>query len=727
MRLPLKFACLLATAAFHLPAMAQTDVSAAPEATEADPNDIVVTASRRAERLQDTALAVNAVTAEQLENAGLTDTSALQRSVPNLQFSTSAGSSFVYLRGIGSNVFGTFSDNSVATYVDGVYIPRSSAAIQELFDVERVEVLRGPQATLYGRNATGGAILITTARPSDEFEASGDMAFGNYGDRRFRAMVSGPIAGEGLSGRLSVVRHRRDGYSRNLSTAGGRFNSQDYWGLRGTLLAEPTDNLTITLTGNYSNEDGAPGGSKSIDSNSLPFRAPPAGRGQPFSDDPRASYHNVTDHSPSENYGANLRINWDVGVGDITSNTAINRYKLGPVFVDLDDSGASLLEYQGQVSNTTFYYQDLTFASHADSGPLGWLLGGTILREDTDGIQPTLTPGGVSLNFTSTKVDAFAVYGQLDYNITSQLKVVGGLRYSKETREGTALSSFNGGPAVPQANKRTWDDVSPRASIEFRPGNDLLVYVSATKGFKSGAFDPINANSSAEPEKIWSYEAGLKSQLFDRLLTFNLTAFHYDYRDLQVFNGVVNGSQVQTFLQNAGKATVNGVEIEPSLNFKNFRIGGNLSLLDGQYSSGTVLADIANGIPGRPGVPAVVQYKDVGGNPMVQAPKVTATVFADLTIPFADGGSLQLYADYFYQSKRYFTAFKDPTLDAPGYDIVNLRATYRLPGDQFYIAAFVRNAGNTLVRSQVSRTPPFGTLETYAPPRLYGGEVGFRF
>ncbi|WP_324698850.1 TonB-dependent receptor [Novosphingobium sp. RL4] len=728
MRFQHKCAWLTATAIYLLPSLASAQANDAPAASAEDTTttstfDIVVTASRRSQRLQDTALAVNAVSSDELNAAGLTDTASLQRAVPNLQFSTTAGSSFVYLRGIGSNVYGSFSDNSVATYVDGVYIPNASAAVQELFDVDRVEVLRGPQATLYGRNATGGAILINTARPSNTFTASGDMQIGNMGEQRYRAMVSGPLIGDVLSGRVAVVRHRHDGYSTNLLT-GDDFNDQDFWGIRGSLLAQATDNLTLTLIGNYSKESGSPGASKAINPNSLPFAVFHA----PFSPDPRASYHNLKDSSPSKSYGVNLRIAWDTEIGQLASVSSYNRYKLGPVFLDLDDSSASLLEYQGQVSDTKFYYQDLTFTSKPDSGPFGWMLGGTALKQDTDGIQPTLTPGGVSLNYTTTKVTGFAVYAQADYAILSQLKLVAGLRYSKETREGTALSSFNGSPAFFQENKQSWDDVSPKFSLEYRPIKDTLIYLSATKGFKSGAFDPINVSSSAKPENIWSYEAGLRTELFDRRLTLNLTAFHYDYKDLQVFNGVVNGSQVQTFLQNAGKATVNGLEFEPTLRLiKNLRIGGNLSLLDGKYADGTILADIANGIPGRPGVPAVVQSYDVGGNPMIQAPKVTATAFIDWTIPLADGGSIQFYGDYFHQSKRYFTAFKDESLSAGGYDLANLRLTYNLAGDRFYIAGFVRNVGNTLVRSQVSRTPPFGTLETYAPPRLYGGEVGFRF
>ncbi len=706
-----------------------TDRNEGTESAGTDQRDsgIIVTASRRPQTLQDTALAVSALSAEQLDATGIADTAGLQVSVPSLQYSTSASSSFIFLRGIGSDVFGSFSDNSVATYVDGIYIPRPTGAVQELFDVERVEVLRGPQATLYGRNATGGAILIATAEPTDYFTAKGEVQLGNYGDQRYRAAISGPIAGDQLTGRLSVVRHHHDGYSTNLADQSD-YDDQDYWGVRATLQAKPSDALTITLRGNYSKESGAPGASVAIDPASFPFLAPPFGAGTPFTDDPRASFRNLANENPLETYGVSMKVDWDMGFADLVSNSSYAQYDLGPTILDLDDSLAPLLEYRGEVSTTEFFYQDLTITSKPDSGPLGWLIGATFTREDTGGRLPVLTPGGLSDSITQTDVEAYAIYGQVDFDLTDQLRVSGGLRYSNETREGLSSASFAGSPFFELTNARTWDDVSPKASLEYRPTDSMLIYLSATKGFKSGAFDPSNVIATAEPENIWSYEAGLRTQWFDDVLTFNLTAFHYDYEDLQVFNGVIENAQLLTFLQNAGKATVNGLEIEPTVHVTpDFRIGGSIALLDAQYSDGTVLADIANSSPGFPGVPPSVSFFDVGGNQMAQAPKFTGTIYGDWTLVMANGGSLNLYADYFHQSKRFFTAFEDPTLSADGYDTVNLRATYTFPGENMYVSAYARNVGDTLITSSMQRTPPFGTLVNYAPPRLYGVAIGFSF
>lgn len=701
-------------AAWAGPAFAQSEA--------VDTKDIVVTAAKRESRLQDTALAINALSADKLDAASVTDTAGLQTAVPSLQFAAGAGASFVYLRGVGANVFGAFSDNSVATYVDGVYIPRPTAAVQEFMDVERVEVLRGPQATLYGRNATGGAILIASAAPSDVFTGSADARIGNEGTRRYRAMISGPLVENKLAVRLSAVRAVHSGYSTNL-VDGSDYDTQDFWGVRGSLRWTPTEDLSITVIGNYSAETGSPGSQKSAQ-NSLPFRPFPFNR--PYSADPRASYRNITELNPSKTGGGQVNLQWDMGFAALTSITSYQRYKIGPTFFDLDDSDAPLLEYRGQTGDTKFFYQDLYLTSQP--GRLEWMIGATVADEKTALDLPTLTPGGLNRTISSTNVDAYAIYGQLGFNVTDQLKLVAAARYSDETRSGVSDRRPPFGPSSIITNKASWNDTSPKLSVEWRPTDQILVYGSATHGFKSGVFDPQNVSITARPETIWSYEGGARTQWFDNRLTLNATAFHYDYKDLQVFSGVIQGPIVQTVLQNAGKANVNGLELEASFRLlPTLQIGGTLSLLDGQYGSGTVLADLANAVPAPPGGSAQVPSADVGGRRMILAPKTTVTLFADWRVSLGSYGGLRFYADYFRQSARYFSAFEDPTLRAKAYDIVNARMTYSTPDDRFSVAAFVRNWGDTLVVSKLSRVPPFGTLATYGAPRLYGVEVGFRF
>lgn len=685
------------------PARAQTGAT--------DIGEIVVTASKRETRLQDTALAVNALGADKLDAAAVTDTSALQASVPGLQFARSGDTSFVYLRGIGAGIFGPFAENSVATYVDGVYVPRPAAAVQELFDVERVEVLRGPQATLYGRNATGGAILITSAKPTETFTGSADVRIGNEGARRYRATLSGPIVKDRLSGRFAVVRSKIGGYSTNL-VDGSKFDSLDLWALRGSLRWTPTDNLTATLIANYSKQDGSPSTQKSVYP-SFQFGPPFNGA---YSPDPRTSYHNIRDSKPSQAHGAVLNLNWDMGIGTLTSTTSYQRDEFGPHFIDLDDTNLPLLEYRGQTAQSDFVYQDIYLTSKR--GSFEWLLGGTYSHEKSERDHPILTPGGLNHTLSDAKVESYAIYGQLSYELTQKLKMLGALRYSEENRSAGTVILLPGGGSLVAGNDRSWGNLSPKASVEWRPKDDMLIYASATNGFKSGVFNELDVTSAAGPETIWSYEIGARTQWFNRRLTLNATAFHYDYSDLQVFSAVLTGGNVQTVLQNAGEADVDGLEIEASARVTpNFQIGGMLALLDARYAAGTILVDSANSRP-----PA-----SVAGNRLIQAPEVTLTLYADLNIELGGYGGLRLYADYFRQSERFLTSFEDPTLRSKPYDIVNARVTYTPPGKQFHIAAFVRNAGNTLVLNYAQRIPPFAAANVYGPPRLYGLEVGFRF
>lgn len=703
-------------------AQTQGDAKAPPATDAATSNagaDIIVTAGRVARRLQDTALTVNVLSADALKASGVTDTTQLQVQVPNLQYQSAAGTSFVYLRGIGSAVFGVFGGNSVATYVDGVYVPQQTGAAQNLFDIDRVEVLRGPQATLYGRNATGGAILISSAKPQHEFGASGDVQYGNYNALRLRAVVNAPL-GSGIALRVSGVHSRHDGYSTNL-TDGSKFDSSDYWGVRASLRAQPSARLDLTLTGTYTNESGSPGQTKATQPATLPFLPAPQGKGQAFSSDPRASYHDIQEETPGRQWGVTLNAKWDAGFADVAATSGFARYEQGPIYLDLDDSNAALLEYRGVTSGTNFYYQDLLFSSRPDSGRFEWLLGGTVSRENTFQRARVLNPGGLpAFTLTTSDVDAYAAYAQLSYAVTSALKLVGGLRYSSETRHGESRLET---VATPTTKTDSWRNLSPRIALEYRPAKHTLLYLSATSGFKSGTFDPQNVTNAASPEHIWSYEAGLKTELLDRRLTLNVTAFHYDYRDLQVFQGVLSNGRIVTFLQNAGSAKVDGVEFEPSFAVtRNLRVGGNLAWLNARYDSGIVLVDAAN----SPSAASVVKA-DVGGNPLPQAAHFTGTAFLDVTLPLRDGSHLDFHTDYYRQSGRYFTSFKDPTLYAPSFDVVNARLSYTLPGGKAYVAAFGRNLGNTLVYYGIGRVPPFGNNDHYAAPRTYGVEAGFKF
>lgn len=693
---------------------------------EEDPRAIVVTASRQATSLQDTALNVNALSDEKLLASGVNDTTQLQNLVPNLQFTSSGQSGFIYLRGIGSNIFGSFSSNSVASYVDGAYVATQAVSAQEFYDIERVEVLRGPQATLYGRNATGGAILLSTANPTKELLIKGDLDYGNYDSLRATAVVSGPVIGDTVSARVAVLRTRRDGYSVNLRT-GDRFDSRDFWAARATLLIEPTEHIQISIKGTYTKEDGAPGNSHALDPNSAAFQNGPAFPFPPFgpqwtasrfASGPREAYNDVVNHQPTETYGTNIKIEFDLGPVSLISTSAYQRTKSGPTFQDLDDSEAVIRGYLPAFSSADDYFQDLLLSSEPGTGKFQWMLGATFTSEKSSAGTAFLTQFGVfgspTEPVTFAADESVSAYVQASFDISEKLRLVSGLRYSSETRKGRTAS---GSKAV------TWNDLSPRFSLEFRPVDGLLAYASATKGFKSGVFDPRDLNNVGSPERIWNYEVGLKSEMFDGRLILNANAFYYDYTNLQVFSGrlvTLNGQpQIVALVQNAGDATVKGVEIEATVHpTDNVTFGLNGGYLDGRYGAGSLLVDTS-----KPTNPVI----DINGFRMLQSPTLSGSFFGEVRIPLANDSSIVLNGDVSYQGARYFSAFEDATLHAGATATANARITYNLPGNNIYIAGYIRNISDKLVISSMMRVLPVGRAASYTAPRLYGVQAGFRF
>lgn len=705
------------TAAF-IPAHAQSAPAAPPAQTTAaaqnrheatsEPEDIIVTAARRPQRLQDTSIAVSAIPATRLKDATIIDTSGLQTVVPTLQYAANPGTSFVYLRGVGAAIFGTFTDNSVATYVDGIYVPRPSAAMRELFDVAGVEVLRGPQATYYGRNATGGAILLTSNAPSDTLTASGDAQFGNQKERRYTATISGPVIGDAVTGRLSVVRHTHQGDYTNLAN-GSHFNGTDFRAARGTLRFSASEKFEVTVIGNYSLENGTLGAQTAIDPNSLPFAPFPNGFGQPYSPDPRKVYNNIDTTNRQEIYGALLRANWDLGFAKLTALSSYNHYSTGPSRFDIDGSAAPVLDFIGSTSTTDFYSQDLQLTSAAAS-PTEWLAGFSLFKDHTrsnDIIQGAAF--GTAALAGDDKVTGYAAFAQAAYRFTPELKLEAGLRYSWEQRDGTA-SIFG----TPSQNKKAWNNVSPRVALDYKPSSNVLLYASATKGFKSGAFNADDITQTADPETIWSYEVGARLQPLAGW-TLNLTGFHYNYTNIQVF-GILGPA---TDIQNAGRAHGDGIELETDWKSSHgFNIGIAAAYLDARYAKGVKLDDTT-----RIGLTEL----DVSGNQMPSAPKLSGSIFAGQVLDLGKAGSIELYGDLFYQSKRSFTAFEDPTMSAGATTNLNGRITYRPANRVFYVAAYIRNATDKLVVANMTRQAGFGPSQIYNPGRRYGLMIGFNY
>jgi iron complex outermembrane receptor protein len=607
--------------------------------------DIIVTAQRRAESLQDVPIAISAFSAEQLEAQGVSNTLELGRFVPNLvaQNNTGIGSAnSYYLRGLGSTeTIATF-DPPVGTYVDDIYLSRQNANNLSLFDVERVEVLRGPQGTLFGRNTTGGAINVIMREPGRDFGGYVELGYGRFNKVLGRASVDVPLA-DSVAIKLSGYFENDDGYAKNVTT-GERLNDNDGWGARLGARAEVSDR--VRWTGSYMHI-------VSKGENILNFECNPANQsdckgrfvttGLREKGGPPSPYAPLVISGRKANYGLGqeaetdiVTSNLEIEVADRTTLSFITGYvsltqQFGLDFFDGRGGpslaapnppvrgfprGGFVILNDGQHEQFT---QEIKLNGSLGNGFVEYVGGFFYIDElnrtdfaDVFSIFSPAVPGGIGLllgdRTLRNRTEATAGYVQADFNITDQIKLTAGVRYTDETKtfsirdnrpscndgtlEATCLDDANlvaqTGVRIPgRQNTKIW---TPRFAVNFQPNKDLLFFASATRGFKSGGW---NARGTApnqllpfDPETVWSYEAGLKSDWLDGRFRANLTAFWLDVSDLQTISGLVNPTTgAITFLtRNFADYRNKGIEAEFTfLPVEGLNLYANIGYQDDNY------------------------------------------------------------------------------------------------------------------------------------------------
>ncbi len=697
---------------------------AAEEQGEAGPlGEIIVTANRRSTNLQNTPISITALGGEALETQGINDTIALQQVTPGLTFNQNSSFAQPYIRGIGTDITTPGSESSVATFIDGVYQPFPFVGVQVLNAIESIEVLKGPQGTLYGRNATGGSINIQTRNPDKDFVAEGDFTYGNFDAKLGRVYLSVPL-GDNLAWNIAGVISSRDGYGTNLTT-GADYNSENYKYIRSKLRWNPTDALEVTLSGYYfrRNDDSNMAYTYDPRWGSIPAPAALGGNVSILSQDVYTAYPIA---NRIRDYGGNLRVALDVGPGTLTSITAFQRARafIGPDFVSTD---VPIFNFKADDNTGRNFSQDLYYSG--DLGDASFVVGGTYAtasaRFDPLVIILGTTPSQNSFQYVDT--DAFAAYGELTYKLTDRLSVTGGIRYSNEKKTQDRLDIFlaDGTPvsSTPRSSK-SWNNVSYKALAQYDLG-DAMLYAKFESGFKSGSVVAAEPGLYIEPETIDSYEVGLKSELLGRSLRFNLAGFYYNYKNVQVqYTDTTTG---QALVESADKARIWGIEAQltaaPSDNFT-FNLGFNY--LNTKYidfvSSGAFVPNTVLVGPGVPGNSNVTL--DVSGNDLVRSPPVTVSADVNWKIPFANGGSLNNSASI-YLSDSYFFEVTNRTRQK-SYALVGAQARYDFPDERFSLAVFGRNLTNT--RYLTSLAPnSFGDAGQLAPPRTYGVTVSAKF
>ena len=695
-------------------------------------NVIVVTAQKRQESAQDIPIAITAISGDSLVNAGVQSSNDIAELTPGLKISPVFGAGNIpnlAIRGVGLNDFRDYNESPSAVYVDEVYKGALASLDFQLFDIDRVEVLKGPQGTLFGRNATGGLIHYITKKPGDELDGFIRAGGGSFGDINIEGAVGGPL-GEAMAVRVSALYHKNNGIQQNQNTAAGARDGNDtnLKALRAQFKINIGESATLLLTGEGSSNDNKGGN---------PYRHAPSffgTDGLARVDTPNrnvvvgTSDLNDINVSPDlflkAKYGAaTARLDVDLGGVDLIAISNFQNFKKQQQ-QDCDSAPVVLCITQFG-SNTKQYSQELRL--QGDSGALNWNIGGYYFDLSTNGTQTLTGPiagafFGTAFGTTAfdTTTKSYAAFGQVEYGFTDSLSFQGGLRYTNDKKDiaqtfligvvpgGIVYDSTTIGALAQQKD----DNISYLAKLVWQSSNDFLLYAGTSSGYKAGTFNsgfaPVaTTDYLVNPEKLTSYEVGFKAELGDRRHRVNGAIFHYDYKDSQAF--VFQG--LSQLLFNAD-ANYNGAELEyTGLLTDSFMVNAGVSWLDTKVKN---VQDGSGAIRDRKAV---------------LAPEFSANAMARYTADLGGSGKLAFQVDGSYSSSVYFDNLNQPGLKEGGYALVNGRISWMSENGGFEVAAFVKN-----ITDKVNRIYAFdltGTLgyiqESYRTPRTFGAAVTVNF
>jgi iron complex outermembrane recepter protein len=698
-------------------------------------NDIVVTAQRRSQRLQDIPLAVTALSGAALDSGAISNIMDLQTAAPNVNISLRSGAGVVNIRGIGYDVITAGADGSVAIHSDGVYQSRPAIALSALFDVDRIEIARGPQGTLYGRNATGGAVNLISRKPTSESEGYINASYGNYNALSVEGAISGPIAGDVLTARIAAKVEENDGFGTNIYNGKG-IDDLKSRAIRASLDFRPNSTVDLLLVGEYFKRDDSAGAFHivgCVTTTCNAFAATNRGYSLPanpwnVNEDQQAGYR-------PEQSSLVLTAKVKLPFADLTS---ISGYRDGSSYFIADlDGTAQPSAFITREENYKTFSQELQLGRSGEA--VDWIIGAYYFHEKNyaraNGHFPLFAAPTASIFFQGGTqfTDAYAAFGELSYHATSSLTLTVGGRYSNEKRRLENEFTFTNGPinmvarqaaptaAIPCVTCRGLTDTAkfnsftPKVSAQYKIDPRKMLYVTAQKGFKSGGFAIGAVTPAFVPETIWSYEAGLKADWFDRALTTNISAYHYDYKNLQV--GRV-GPSLATVIDNAASAKIDGVEVEFRL-----KAGEHLSFDGfGAYNR----ARFTSYFSFNPNDPS--QNPDLSGNLLSNAPKWTGKIGAEYGADAWDG-RLTLRGEIFTSSRVFFSPYNNVRNSQAAYTLGNMSLRYEGSG-AWSASIYVNNVTDRLVRAGSSIGNVFvGRVITvsYLPPRVYGIKVGRKF
>ncbi|MFV3077218.1 TonB-dependent receptor [Niveispirillum fermenti] len=723
------------------PALAQS----APAATAAANDqpflaEIVVTARKRAESLQNVPVAVTAIDGETLRAAAITDISDLASRTPSFTFQQqNALEQELFIRGIGTvRLNSATADPSVGVFLDEVYIGRRGTATPPIFDLERVEVLRGPQGTLFGKNVVGGAISFVTARPKEELEGFASVSMGNYGAIASQAYITGALS-DTVKARLSFYQNRHDGYATNIVT-GQELEDIDSFAGRLSVQFDPNEALSILVVADAGRDSGGGSARHAVDD---PTRA---GFGfitpNLISDNPRTTETPHDQYMKRRTSGLTVRADYDFDgpvltyVAAVRRGEASNRWSQPGAGSPPSITDSMLTQTEDYVGIT----QELRLASAQDQ-PLRWVSGLYFLKETTDrssrNTANSFLPGGAgstrdtldgdNIFIQTGKAPNYAAFGELEYDLTTDLTLSAGMRYTIDHKsfdsEARILSlgpdgmdnALSPAPLLgPYHIKvdQTWRRLTPRVLLEWSSGNGTMVYGSVTRGFKGGgwqsaAADAATASLAYNPETAWNYEAGIKTDLLDNRMRFNLAAFYTDFKDLQVEQ--LDDVALTLVVANAASAKIKGLEAEVQVQpTRELTLSASGSLLHARYGK---YLDAARNL-------------EFTGNKMLRTPDYQFSVSANYAIDVGSDMRLSTNVAYVYQDNIFWGP--ENTNVEPGYGLLDARVSLGTTDGAWQFTVYGKNLTDKLYRTSII---PFAGDEVslYGAPRTYGARLSTRF
>jgi iron complex outermembrane receptor protein len=717
--------------AFHAIALASASLptlAMAQQASDRDASDVIVNAQRREQNAIDVPISLSVISGAEALESGAASTLDLARMAPGLSIGQNSGDGdfpFISLRGVTMRDFADTNESPSAVYINEFYKANLMGLDSQMFDLQRIEVLRGPQGTLYGRNATGGLIHFIAAPPTAELDGYVSATIGERDRYKAEAAIGGALT-PNLNARLSVFHHQYDGYIKNTFPGGLNGNALDASAFRAQLAYQMAPDVSVDLFLQYYRNNNDAGNMFTHVAvtrdpvTGLSIRNPGGVDIFGFGDSkPRETNSNADAFLKSEQWTAIGKLRWEFGTTTLTSITGFEKGSKDARFDSDSTPGPRATEVYPNAKQIS---QELRLAG--ENGPVNWTAGFYYFDYAVDGFQRRTTSAAVGPRapvFYDLKSESWAVFANLDLALSETLTATGGLRYTDE-RKKYSLNNTDTGPVfnvntVGDPARRNDDNVSFTGRLSWKPSPGQLFYAGIARSFKAGTFNvgytPIATNAiSVRPEQLTSYEAGAKFESADGAAMISGAVFYDDYKDSQAFqfDGLTLSST--TFNRDA---EITGAELEFMLKpLSGFRLRGSLTYLDAK------LLDVQ--LPGLANNGPIVDRR------MPLAPKWSANLTADFRFAGPGGGEVGLQGDLSYKGSQFFDAFNSPSQFEDSYVLANARVSWTDASDALTLAVFAENLFDKEYRTAAFDLAFLGIgTEVWGRPRWIGGSVTYRF